>query len=223
MSAADIFSKFRDLVHALVLILSVMLIVAISYDTFQNHNFLASTWYMKFQFWVCMVFIFDFFIDLIAAPRKGHYLLTHLFFLLISIPYLNIISSMNIELGAEAMFFVRFIPLMRGALALSIVFGYLSKNAVESLFMSYLVILLMIVYFCSIIFYQCEGAVNTQVNTYWTALWWTMTNMSTVGCSVQPVTVAGRIVQVVLPISGTIMFPLFTVYLTDYVKRHQTH
>ena len=44
-------------------------------------------------------------------------------------------------------------------------------------------------------------------------------NLSTVGCDISPVTVAGKIVAVVLPISGMIIFPLFTVYLTDYVQR----
>ncbi len=60
---------------------------------------------------------------------------------------------------------------------------------------------------------------NPDVNSYWTALWWTMMNLSTVGCDISPVTVAGKIVAVVLPISGMIIFPLFTVYLTDYVTR----
>ena len=42
-------------------------------------------------------------------------------------------------------------------------------------------------------------------------------NMVTVGCNIQPVTVAGKIVAIILPISGMIIFPLFTVYLTNFV------
>ena len=44
-------------------------------------------------------------------------------------------------------------------------------------------------------------------------------NMSTVGCDISPVTVPGKIVAVVLPIMGMVIFPLFTVYLTNYVQR----
>ena len=44
-------------------------------------------------------------------------------------------------------------------------------------------------------------------------------NMSTVGCNVNPITVAGKITAVILPVSGMIIFPLFTVYLTDFVSR----
>ncbi len=45
-------------------------------------------------------------------------------------------------------------------------------------------------------------------------------NMSTVGCYINPMTMAGKIVAVVLPVSGMIIFPLFTVYLTNYVSRN---
>ena len=42
-------------------------------------------------------------------------------------------------------------------------------------------------------------------------------NMSTVGCNISPVTIAGKIVAVILPVAGMVIFPLFTVYLTNYV------
>lgn len=206
--------------HTIVLILSVLLIVFISYDTFKGLDFLNNHLYMTFQFWVCVVFILDFFVELCFAPSKWRYIGHRIIFLLISIPYLNIVSMLDLHLGTEALYFVRFIPLLRGALALSIVFGYFSKNAVTSFFMSYLVILVMVVYFCSLIFFQYEQAVNPQVQSYWTALWWAAMNCSTVGCNISPVTVEGRIIAVILPITGMIIFPLFTVYLTDYVKRH---
>lgn len=208
------------IMHTLVLVLSILLIVFISYDTFKGIDFLNNHFYMTFQFWVCVVFIVDFFVDLVIAPAKWSYVGHRIFFLLISIPYLNIVAMLNLNLGADALYLVRFIPLLRGALALSIVFGYFSKNAIASFFISYLVILVMIVYFCSLIFFQYEQAVNPQVQSYWTALWWAAMNCTTVGCNIPVLTVEGQIMAVILPITGMIIFPLFTVYLTDYVKRH---
>lgn len=209
--------KIMDMV---VLILSVLLIVFISIDTFEKVDFLENHRYMQFQFWVCVFFMIDFFVELAYAHNKWRFFKRRLLFLLLSIPYLNIINLANIELSGQVLYFVRFIPLARGALAMSIVMGYLSSNAVTSLFMSYLVILMMITYFCSLIFYQMEQPVNPQVQTYWSALWWAFMNMSTVGCNISPMTVAGKLVAVVLPIMGMIIFPLFTVYLTDYVQRN---
>ncbi|MDO4319552.1 MAG: ion channel [Bacteroidales bacterium] len=206
--------------NMIVLVLSVTLIVWISVDTFNRVNFLENHAYMTFQFWVCVVFIIDFFVEMHYAPDKSRYFWHRLLFLLLSIPYLNIINQMDIHLSHDALYFVRFIPLARGALALSIVMSYLSSNAVTSLFISYLSIMILIAYFCSLIFYQREAGVNPQVNSYWTALWWSAMNMSTVGCDISPMTISGKIVAVILPVTGMIIFPLFTVYLTDYVTRH---
>lgn len=206
--------------NMLVFLLSVLLIVVISVDTFNKVQLLDSHKYMTFQFWVCVVFILDFFVCLFLADRKWRFVRGRIFFLLLSIPYLNIISLCDIHLSHEALYFIRFVPLARGALALSIVIGYISKNAVVSMFYSYLSICVLIVYFCSLILFQCEQPVNPDVNSYLTALWWSAMEMVTVGCNISPMTVAGKIVVVILPIVGVVVFPLFTVYIADFVKRN---
>ncbi len=209
--------RIVNIMNFIVLILSALLIVWISIDTFKKINFLQNQAYMSFQFWVCVFFILDFFVELWFTNDKWRFFKHRLLFLLLSIPYLNIIDNMNIHLSHDAIYFVRFIPLARGALAMSIVIGYLSSNAVTSLLMSYICIMIMVTYFCSLIFFQREHGVNPAINGYWTALWWTAMNLTTVGCSISPMTVAGKIIAVILPICGMIMFPLFTVYLTNYV------
>ena len=203
--------------NVVVLSLSVLLIVWISIDTFKRVDLLVNHAYMTFQFWVCIVFIADFFIELHYSTNKWSFTKKRFIFLLLSIPYLNIINEMNIELSPDAIYFARFIPLARGALALAIVIGYLSSNAITSIFISYLSIMILVLYFCSLIFYQREAGVNPQVDSYWTALWWSAMNTTTVGCDISPVTPAGKIINVVLPITGMIIFPLFTVYLTNFV------
>lgn len=205
------------LLNFAVLVLSAILIVWISIDTFKKIDFLASNSYMTFQLWVCVVFILDFFAGLWYAENKWRYFRRRWFFLFVSIPYLNIINQFDLTLTADALYFLRFIPLARAALAMSIVIGYFTSNAVTSLCISYLTIIIFVTYFCSLIFFQRENGVNPDVDTYWTALWWSAMNMTTVGCAISPVTVAGKIVEVILPICGMIMFPLFTVYLTNYV------
>ncbi len=202
-----------------VILLSLILIVWISVDTFEAENLLLDHRYMQFQFWVCIFFVLDFFVGLFWADNKMHFFKHHLVFLLLSIPYINIINILHLELSHDAIYFVRFIPLARGALAMSIVLGYLSSNPVSSLLLSYLSIIVMVTYFCSLIFFQRECGVNPEVKTYWTALWWSAMNMTTVGCNISPVTAAGKIIAVILPMCGMIIFPLFTVYLTDYVTR----
>lgn len=203
--------------NSTVLILSVLLVVWISIDTFNKVDYLANRPYMTFQLWVCIFFMIDFIVGLIYAENRKKYFKRRFLFLFLSIPFLNIIDLLQWNPGPDALYFLRFIPLARAALAMSIVMGYLSSNAVTSMCVSYMTIIFFITYFCSLIFFQRESGVNPAVDSYWTALWWSAMNMTTVGSSIVPVTPAGKIVEVILPICGMIMFPLFTVYLTNYV------
>ena len=143
----------RTSLYVLVLLLSLALIVYISIDTFTNVNFLENRNYMRFQLLVCVVFMIDFFVELALADDKWKYVRRHWFFFLLSIPYLNIIEIFNISFLASGAIFYKIHPsLARGALALSIVIGYMTTNRISSLLMSYIVILLSVIYFASLIF-----------------------------------------------------------------------
>lgn len=205
--------------NIVVFILSLLLIVFISIDTFKDVNFLQNRSYMTFQLWVCIFFIIDFFVGLFHTDNKKRYFWNRIIFLFLSIPYLNLIGLLDIPMNHTALYFIRFIPLARGALALAIVTGYVSDNAITNLFISYTLMLLALCYFCSLIFYHCEHGVNKAVESYWSALWWSAMKLTTVGCDISPVTPMGKIINVFLPISGMVMFPLVTVYLTNYVTR----
>jgi len=212
--------RVLDIMNVAIIIVSAMMITWMSYDTLLRIDFMADSGYLNFQLLVCAFFIADFIVGLCYAPRKWRYIRSRWLFLLVSIPYLNVISNLDINVSPGLLNLLSFVPLIRGALAMAIVVNWVSRNAVTSLFMSYLVIMLMVSYFCSLIFYQRESGVNPQVNDFGTALWWAAMNMSTVGCNIEPVTWAGRVVAVILPCSGMVIFPLFTVYLTDYVQRN---
>lgn len=202
-----------------VLALSAGLVAFISYDTLRNEDFMQNRAYMQFQLWVCIFFIADYFIGLYTAPCRRRFFFRRLAFLVLSVPYLNIVEAFHISLDWQQLYLVRFIPLARGALALWIVVRYLSRNTITSLFFSYLLIALTICYFSALIFYHCEQPVNPEVNSFWTALWWAGMNMGTVGCRIPALSVPGQCTAVLLAAAGMITFPLFTVYLTDYVRR----
>ena len=110
--------RIVKILHTLVLIASIGLIVLISWDSFHNISFLASQQYMNIQFWICMLFIFDIVVEFFIYPRKWHYVLTHIFFLLVSIPYINIIAYYGIELNPEMQYLIRFVPMIRAGYVL---------------------------------------------------------------------------------------------------------
>lgn len=207
--------------HIVVLTLSVLMIVFISYDTFHDIDFMRSRSYMTFQLAVCMVFIADFFLELALAPRgtRSSYLRSRWLYLLISIPWLTIVERLRMQLGPDALYFIRFVPLARGALALVIVLGYIAHNRITGLFVSYVSILLLTTYFAALIFYEREKGVNPYVTDYLQAFVWCALQTTTLGSSVMPLTVAGKVISVILSFMGIVMYPLFTVYLSSLILK----
>lgn len=208
--------------HITTLVLSVALIAYITYDTLRNVSFLADPRYMKVQFWICMFFIVDVIVEWTVSEKKAKFILGHIFFLIISIPYLNIISHWHIELNGEVQYLLRFVPMIRAAYVLSIVSGIMSTNWVSSMFSVYIILLLSTLYFGSLMFFVEEHYVNPGIPTYWAALWWSIMDMSTCGCDVSPMTPTGKVIAVIFSAEGLILFPVFTVYLTNALTRKST-
>ena len=203
--------------HIAVLAASVALITFISYDTFRNVSFLENQRYLHFQFWICLLFIADIIVEIIITPSKWHYIVTHIFFILIAIPYINVLEFFNVEISGEMMYFLRFIPMLRAAYVLAIITGALSSNRISSMFIAYIALLLTIVYFSSMMFYVEEHKVNPDCTSYPQALWWSIMCMSTAGSYIGEYTLIGKILSVILSAGGIILFPVFTVYITHAV------
>lgn len=104
--------------HGIVLVLSVILVAYISIDTFRGWRISSDMEYLSFQLFVCTVFILDFFVELWISPDRGKFFVNNLLFLLVSIPYLNILYAMNIPVSHDIFYYLRFMPLLRGAYVL---------------------------------------------------------------------------------------------------------
>ena len=203
---------------ALVLFLSLALIAWISYDTFLNKPFLSNYAYMTFQFWVCVIFLIDFFVGLAIADNKRQFIRKNWCFFLISIPYLNIIHLFDLHFSPTVLYYIRYIPLLRGVWALAMVTGYVSKNKAVSMLWQYMAILATSLYILALLFYYEEFHINPGVHDFWDALYFSAMNMTTVGCSFSAITPIGKIISVVLPVLGMLMLPLFTVYITNRIS-----
>lgn len=212
-------NSISDFLHVIVLLLCLYLIIDISMDTFRNVYFLEQKRFLKLQWWICVVFMVDFIIEFFLADKKLRYLRIHFIFLIVSIPYLNIIDHYHLTFSPEITYFLRFIPLVRGGYALAIVVGWLTSNKATGLFMSYLVMLLATVYFSSLIFFVLERTSNPMVHRYSDALWWAFMDVTTVGSNIYAVTPTGKILSVLLAALGMMMFPIFTVYVTSLVEK----
>lgn len=207
------------ILHVIVLLLSLFLVISISIDTFKNIPFESEELYRKNRLWICLFFMFVFFLELFLSERKWKFFYTHFLFFLISIPYLDIIEFFNISLSKEAAYFIKFIPLVRGGYALAFIVGRFTESKATSLFFTYLILLLANVYFFSLLFFAIEHKVNPAVKEYLDALWWALMNVTTVGSNIYAVTISGKVLTVVIAALGMLMFPIFTVYITSLMQK----
>lgn len=65
-----------DVLHVVVLLLSILLVVGISVDTFKDIAFYNQPRFLKLQLMVCLFFLLDFFVEFFMSDRKRHYLWT---------------------------------------------------------------------------------------------------------------------------------------------------
>lgn len=111
-------------------------------------------------------------------------------------------------------------PLVRGGYGLAVMVGWITRSRVTNLLVSYVVTLLALIYFSTLIFYQLEHGPNPNVTNYGSAVWWAFMNVTTVGANIFAVTPMGKVLTVVLAASGMMMFPIFTVYITTKFQSH---
>lgn len=210
--------QILKVLHFLSAFMLVVLGVSISIDTFSNISYLTGAMYLKIQLWICIYFLVSLLIEFILSKNKRQFLWRNIIFLLISIPYLNLFQWLDIHFSSEVQYFFRFIPLIRGGYALGFVIIMLSRKKISGLFFSYILILLSLIYFYSLIFYVFEHQVNPGVTSYSDALWWACMGATTTGSNIIAVTAVGKILSVVTAVSGITMFPFFTVYVTSLVQ-----
>lgn len=205
----------------LVLAVSLALIVIISIDAFAPETRLPGhDVYRLVQLPFCFLFMAEFFFELYRSANRGRFFRHNFLVLFISIPYSIILGSFGIAPAGFGGILLHYLPTLRAVLAMAYVTSFISRDRLIGLFASYAMILLLSIYFASLIFFLAERHVNPDVTGYWAALYWSILQATTLGASFYAVTTVGKAVAMVISVMGVMMFPLFTVYLTRIVKKY---
>lgn len=207
-------NSLEKLLNILVLISSLAILIVISIELLSTRTILSERFILNFHLIVCSIFLLDFFIRWYSSHQGWRFLWRNLFFLLVSIPYLNIVHAITPIVSHPAWILLRLIPLGRGVYGVAIIVSWMTRSKITSLFATYLTILFTTVYFCSVMFYFVEHGVNPMVKTYWNAFNWSLMNVTTVGSNIFGVTKLGQTLAVVLAAAGMIFFPIFTAWVT---------
>ena len=141
------------------------------------------------------------------------FLFRNLPFLLLSVPYLNLMLWSGAEPSRSVGMLIGLMPLLRAFLAMVIITGWLVGNKVRRLLTAYVFTVVVFTYISALVFYDYELPVNPKLHGFGNALWWAWMNVTTVGAAIFPVTAVGKVFCVLLPSLGMMFFPIFTTYV----------
>lgn len=208
-------TPLQRVMSLLALLAGIVLLVSVSWEIIAGDHLHFSRWYLTVQLVICIVFLIDFFVRMAAAPCKGRFFVRNLFFLLLAIPYLNIVHWCHVDLTRDWAMLIGLTPLLRTFLALYVVLYWMVNNRFKLLFWAYIITVVVFTYLSALIFYDYEVLVNDKLHGFGNALWWAWMNVTTVGAEIFAVTTIGKVVTVLLPSLGMMMFPIFTVYVVQ--------
>lgn len=204
--------------HLSAFMLSLLLVISISIDTFRGVAFYDDTHYLDLQFWICLMLMVLFFVEVYHAERSWQYFGRHFLLLLLIVPYLTLFDWCGVSLSPSVEYLFRFIPLVRGYIAFTVIAYGLLRDLSSGLLITYVVVLSSFIYYCSLIFYVLESGVNPGLHSFWDSLWYACMTATTAGCDIAAVTSVGRVISILLALAGMMLLPVFTVYLTTLIR-----
>ena len=216
-------NEIANSLSILKVIAGVVLLAAVSWEIIGGDHTRFSQSYLTVQLVVCILFLCDFFVRWAAAERKGRFFGRNILFFLISIPYLNILAWSGADLPRYWAMLIGVMPLMRAFLALYVVVQWLVDNKIRRLFTAYIFTVVVFTYISALVFYDYEIFVKDKLHGFGHALWWAWMNVTTVGAEIFAVTAIGKVITILLPTLGMMMFPIFTTYiLQEYTHKKES-
>ena len=215
MSLTDpVRTSLRDTLGGIKVVAGLVLLAALSWEIIAGDHIHMSGTYLTIQFVVCLILLCDFFVRWAAAERRTRFFWHNLPFLLLSVPYLNILAWSGVRMTHDWAILVGLIPLLRAFLAMVIIVRWLVRgNKMRRIFFAYIFTVVVFTYISALVFYDYEVLVNPKLHGFGNALWWAWMNVTTVGAEIFPVTAIGKVFCVMLPSLGMMFFPIFTTYV----------
>lgn len=215
----DSTTALARLLDALAIFASLLLLLSLSLDIVHRKSYTLSPMVEELQLVVCMIFIIDYIVQTMMSRNPKRYFWRNIVLLLVSLPYLNLMEWGGADLPKGVYIFLKCLPMVRGAVGIYMLIKYITPSRVSAIMWSYIVLIVLVTYISSLVFYAYEEVVNHAVKGFGTALWWAGLNVTTVGAPLFAVTPIGKILTVLLPGLGMVLFPLLTVYVTHLVQR----
>lgn len=212
-------NRVVNIFNSISLVVSVVLLVAISFEVTGGDRDGFSQGYRALQLTVCSIFFVTALFRLTIPQYRAEHWLRDTIFAIASVPYIDILRWSGVVLHNSHERLLAFAPVVISIMATVVILEWLVEGAKRRLMAAYILTVTMFTYIAALAFYDCEIGINSRLTGFGDALWWACMNVTTVGAEIFPVTTAGKIICVLLPVVGMMFFPIFTVYISDYYDK----
>ena len=212
---------FLRAINILTLLASILLLASLSVEIIYSRELAQfSELYQQIMLAICLIFIVDFFALVFSSEHRWRFFCRNFIVLVLSGPYHAIATWSGLQLGHTASMILSGVVVLRSVMALYITLRWLIARRATRLLWAYIATVALCTYLAALLFYEYEAPVNNSVAGFGDALWWAGMNLTTVGAEIFPVTVIGKVICVMLPVLGTAIFPVLTVYITSLYGRY---
>lgn len=212
---------FLRAINILTLLASIFLLASLSVEIIYSRELAPfSALYQQVMFVICIIFIVDFFALMFSSEHRWRFLYRNFVVLVLSVPYHTIATWAGLQLGHTTSMILSGVVMLRSIMALYITLRWLIVRRATRLLWAYIATVTLCTYLAALLFYEYEAPVNSSVAGFSDALWWAGMNLTTVGAEIFPVTAIGKLICVMLPVLGTAIFPVLTVYITSLYGRY---
>ena len=196
------------------LILSVYVLIALFVQSVFHLPPETDTFLDRIDFFVCLVFLSDFFVRFYRAPSKSTFLKWGWIDFVSSIPTLDIFRV------GRVVRIIRIFRILRAFRSTKNLLNFLLRDRKTTSFAAVATISFMLVVFSSIAILQFENSPDSNIKTPADAFWWAYVTITTVGYGDKyPISPEGRIVACVLMTAGVGLFGTFTGFVASLFVR----
>lgn len=203
--------------NASMLLLSVYVVIVLALSIVSNWSDSTVQLLDRVDLAICLIFLTDWFVFFLRSKDKKTYAKTRWLDLVSSIPLVDILRGFRI---VRVVRLVRALRLLRGLKGVIPILRVITKNRQRAALTTYLLCTSVIYLYCSLGMLNFERGINDKINTYGDALWACFTTMTSVGYGdIYPITTGGRMMAVLLVVTGLGLFSLVTAEIaTLFVK-----